>query len=392
MKKINKLFLSFGFIGVLSLSIFGCNKNQDTGFELRNVTVKRFVNSISEQEMCYLLTHMPGTLDEQSNGINVVEDEDEIFGQYEIEFSLTEDYQKSFKLYSRRNKIETRGLIPGKKYYYRINKYDYPDIYIKSGVLETKSGPGTFYTVEGMHNVRDLGGWKAENGKKINFDKIIRGGRTNAFEDYPYYTDEGYDVLTKSLGIKGEIDLRNSGDNYGQTHNFINEEYPYLLAPLSIDAEILPDFKQTEPVARRFNSNMPSTIKSIFSFLADETNYPVYVHCNAGADRTGTICMVIEGLLGVSVNDIYKEFELTSFSTYGQRWRSSIDAETMTFDPSGVMQDDNNNYVALGKCVNMLWNTYAPNGTYQEAVTNYLKSVCNVTDEEINSFKNIMLG
>ena len=40
---------------------------------------------------------------------------------------------------------------------------------------------------------------------------------------------------------------------------------------------------------------------------------PVYFHCTAGADRTGTLACVLEGLLGMTQSDIDKDYELTTF-------------------------------------------------------------------------------
>lgn len=40
---------------------------------------------------------------------------------------------------------------------------------------------------------------------------------------------------------------------------------------------------------------------------------PVYFHCGIGADRTGTIAIMLEALLGVSQSDIDKDYELTNF-------------------------------------------------------------------------------
>lgn len=242
-----------------------------------------------------------------------------------------------------------------------------------------------------MANVRDIGGWVNNNGKKIKRGKIIRGARTNAYENTPYYTENGYQCLTKSLHIKGEIDLRHSGDDYGQTHNFIDESYPYLKAPFTTCNYILPSFKQSEPIERQFDKNTPSSFKKIFSFLSDESNYPVYIHCNGGADRTGTICMIIEAVLDLPLDSIYKDIELTSFSASGRRWRSDI-GDDITFTKTGVMQDDKLNYVAFGKCINDLWEEYGKGKTFKEAVVNYLKSVCGVSDEEINALNKIMLG
>jgi len=41
---------------------------------------------------------------------------------------------------------------------------------------------------------------------------------------------------------------------------------------------------------------------------------PVYIHCASGADRTGTICGLLEAVLGMSDKDIDRDFELTCFS------------------------------------------------------------------------------
>ena len=387
MKKTTNTLLSVALLSILCCSLSGCN-NKVTLLELRPELVRDFIDATDEITMCEILADEPSYLDEQ---VGCISADDIDCRVYKIEFSETKSFEKSFSFTTHNSQIFTCGLIPGREYFYRISDDDNPNKYLKNGHIKAEEVPGVFYTVDGMNNVRDLGGWSAENGKTIKFDKIIRGGRTNRLNDEPYYSDLGYEILTNSLGIKGEIDLRHSGDIYGQTHNFIDEEYPYLNASFFCYSEILPGFMQTEPMERHYNAKTPANCKQIFSFLANEDNYPIYIHCNAGADRTGTICMLIEGLLGVSVDDIYKEFELTSFSPYGKRWRSNIDFSTFTFDDSGVMQDDSSNYVGMGKCVKTLWETYAPNGTYQEAVTNYLKNVRNVTDEEITSVKNIML-
>lgn len=48
--------------------------------------------------------------------------------------------------------------------------------------------------------------------------------------------------------------------------------------------------------------------------FADEDNYPIIMHCTYGRDRTGTLAFLINGLLGVSKKDLYRDYEMTTMS------------------------------------------------------------------------------
>lgn len=56
----------------------------------------------------------------------------------------------------------------------------------------------------------------------------------------------------------------------------------------------------------------------------------IYFHCAKGADRTGTLAFLLEGLLGVKESDIAKDYELTSFfelrARNGSDYRGLADA------------------------------------------------------------------
>ena len=57
-------------------------------------------------------------------------------------------------------------------------------------------------------------------------------------------------------------------------------------------------------------------VKECVEFIAGclREDKPVFIHCSAGRDRTGTMAILILGLLGVSEGDISKDYELTYFS------------------------------------------------------------------------------
>lgn len=64
-----------------------------------------------------------------------------------------------------------------------------------------------------------------------------------------------------------------------------------------------------------------TSMKPVFTSLANYDNYPVYMHCWGGADRTGTVAFMVEGLCGVSEEDLAIDLEQTAFSMFGNRYR-----------------------------------------------------------------------
>ena len=157
---------------------------------------------------------------------------------------------------------------------------------------------------------------------------------------------------------------------------------------------IIPDFQlwnSTSSAYYDFDAGSPAAIKNIFDLLADQSNYPIYYHCTAGADRTGTISYLISGLLGVPYEDLTKDFELTSFSIQGPRWRDSITTEGNAFTGSGIYSNEGN-FIAWGKLNQLMMARYGDEtNSLSKAIENYLINVCGVSTETIDAFKEIML-
>lgn len=139
-------------------------------------------------------------------------------------------------------------------------------------------------------NVRDLGGWECDGGT-VKYGKLFRGGEVSP-EDSP--------VLVDYLGIKHDINLRGKS------------EATWTTSPLGENVKFhIYDSYAWYSIS---NSNLlTSILKDIFEAVSN--NEPAYFHCSAGADRTGTIALILEALLGMSQSDIDKDYELTCFYT-----------------------------------------------------------------------------
>lgn len=137
-------------------------------------------------------------------------------------------------------------------------------------------------------NVRDLGGWACDGGT-VKYGKLFRGG---------YVTSADRAVLVEQLGIQHELDLRGANEG-GLTASPLGGDVRYTCAAAYAWYSLAP--------ADAWKANL----RCVFDAVTH--NEPVYFHCAAGADRTGTLACVLEGLLGMSQSDIDKDYELTTF-------------------------------------------------------------------------------
>ena len=143
-------------------------------------------------------------------------------------------------------------------------------------------------------NVRDLGGWPCDGGA-VKYGLLIRGGKLAAADR---------DVLVGDLGIQHDLDLR------GREGGGSDDEPDMTESPLGSDVW----YTRTQQYAW-YALTPVATWQTYLRCVIDAVTHrePVYFHCTAGADRTGTLACVLEGLLGMSQSDIDKDYELTTF-------------------------------------------------------------------------------
>lgn len=290
--------------------------------------------------------------------------------------------------------LDLYNLLPGTTYYWKV-KGTYSGDESAVGTFTTEESKVRTIYVDGVSNARDLGGYETTTGK-VNYGLLYRGGKLNGTTSGEAITEEGKSEMLDSLKIKTEIDLRSTGDDGGQTENAIGGGVNYIKIPLGQYANIL-DYETWSSLDKseksgNFDANNKNAIKQIFELLADKNNYPIYFHCNAGADRTGTLALLINGLLGVDEHSLIKDYELTTISRYGKRLRSSLTEDNKAFTETGVMQNDGGNYVAMGLFIDSLKSAYTDGGDINEAIYNYLIEYIGLSNDTLDKIKSIMLS
>lgn len=290
--------------------------------------------------------------------------------------------------------LDLYNLLPGTTYYWKV-KGTYSGDESAVGTFTTEESKVRTIYVDGVSNARDLGGYETATGE-VKYGLVYRGGKLNGTTSGEAITEEGKSEMLDSLKIKTEIDLRSTGDDGGQTENAIGEGVNYIKIPLGQYANIL-DYETWSSLDKseksgNFDANNKNAIKQIFELLADKDNYPIYFHCNAGADRTGTLALLINGLLGVDEQSLIKDYELTTISRYGKRLRSSLTEDNKAFTETGVMQNDGGNYVAMGLFIDSLKSAYTDGGDINEAIYNYLIEYIGLSNDTLDKIKSIMLS
>ena len=234
-------------------------------------------------------------------------DSDEV-SRYVVEYATKADYSDAFrKTVRNQTSLEVFNLYKATVYYLRVTAYNAKGKVLAQteGTLETTDLGPRFMKVDGIYNVRDLGGYITQDGKRTVQGLLYRGGSLTPASVYPHdLTDEGKAYMSEVMEIKTEIDFRPPSEAGGHTESPIpGANLVYITLGGYADA---------------FGGYMQS-YRQLFSTLAVKENYPIYMHCTGGADRTGTVSFILNAMLGVSELECIQDYELTSFSVYEER-------------------------------------------------------------------------
>lgn len=192
------------------------------------------------------------------------------------------------------------NMIPGQVYYWELDSdhsvYGYVKAVSNRRILET----GT------VGNTRDLGGMKVDVNNDgtydgtLKYEKLFRGEKVGTSSLGATYLE--------NLGVTEEVDLRASSER-ASGEVVVGALKQREMKHYQIDREHYPSY---------YNLTR-SVVKEVMQDVVAGKN--IYFHCRIGADRTGTIAYILEGLLGVNDEERLEDYELTFFSGLVNRHR-----------------------------------------------------------------------
>lgn len=284
---------------------------------------------------------------------------DDVTG-YTVSYATKSDYSDAVttETDAETTKILVSNLYKDTTYYVRVTAKTASGNQAQDFTFHTTDVGPRFMQVDGIYNVRDLGGYETANGKTTLQGLIYRGGSLTPTKDFAdvQLSDAGKVYMSETMKIKTEIELRGSTEAPGTTSQ-------------------IPGATLKRCEVNGYGDGLTQNqngYKEVFVTLADSNNYPVYFHCTGGADRTGTVAFLLNALLGVDETALIQDYELTSFSVYGIR-----DSQEGT-------------YKSYYDSLRATLNNY-DGDTLAEKTENYLLGI-GVTKTQIDQIKSIMYG
>ena len=305
--------------------------------------------------------------------------------EYKVLVADNEDFENAKELVPNENlEVNARNLFVNTEYYWKVvagdeesevktfETGDYPRWILDRSLTGEEGG-------RGIYNVRDNGGYMTSSGKRVKQGLVYRGGEITTMTSSGHYntiTEVAKKAFREDMGMVGgiELDLRGNsdiGDGYKACGFAEDGDIDYVMHAIK-------SYEQTFTQTR-------SEIAPIFEILKNADKKPVYYHCFGGADRTGTIGFLLNGLLGVSYTDLVIDFELTSYSSINnEHIRSHIQGHQHSYDRWPALVNQIKNDTTGGYA-------YDANASLEDNIENFLVKACSVPQATIDTIRDIML-
>ena len=366
MNSVKRRWLSFGLVLLMLLSLSGCGLSGTVTLEAAGEEIPLVNERMSQylaDETGKVLRYASG-IGEKSypNAITLcwsLSDAEADF--YRVKVGRNEDLSDARVWEVAEPTLELYNCHTGTTYYWSVAAV--------KGKREVAVSPvGTFSTADqaprtiycdGVANMRDLGGWKTEDGARVNQGLIYRCGRLNENTNQVVkarITAKGLQTM-QELGIRTELDLRRVDNNEvgGLTDTSLIEGVRYVQVPM-------------DSTVGSLRVNNEAAVVEVFRLLGDKDNYPFIIHCSIGTDRTGYIAYLINGVLGVPADDLDRDYLLSNFGAIGSS--RSLNR----------VQDDYLSYMQT-----------LPGETLSRKIEGYLLSI-GVAQSDIDTLRQMMLG
>ena len=269
---------------------------------------------------------------------------------YTVIYTTKQDFSDAVSIETVETVVQLEDLYVSTLYYWQVVTHTAKKDYYSAVFCFKTADTPRLISLKGVTNTRDVGGYLTVDGQyRFKQGMVYRGARLNDI------TEDGINKAHNIYKIKTDFDLRRTTDNgysdvtpLGDTVDYVNISVIDYTGAFSYKEEM----------------------RQAIALCAQEDIYPIYVHCSAGRDRTGTMMFILGALLGIPEDALYADFELTYLT------RNSYEPGVLTGHES---------FLKFMELFNQ-----CEGDSLQAKAESYCKSI-GVTDEEIQSIRSILL-
>ena len=170
--------------------------------------------------------------------------------------------------------------------------------------------------IRGARNLRDMGGYPTQDGRRVKRGVLFRGGHPG---DIAADDIQGL----HRLGLRGHVDLRTNSERaahgfpadlvaaagcWTRDYDLSGGDIKTILNDPAATGEAMRE--RMIALYRRFPQEQHEGIAAMFRLLLDG-QVPLLVNCTAGKDRTGVTCALLLSALGVPREIVRRDYALT---------------------------------------------------------------------------------
>jgi len=282
-----------------------------------------------------------------------------------LSYSLSEDMMaaETITIPAGKSVAEIYNLLPGVTYYYNTADGKSAGKFTVGGTLRM------IMIGDNVVNMRDLGGKKTVDGRYVKYGKLFRNAE---FKGNTFNITDAEKQMLLDMNIGAELDLRNEDGNKPWLPNAVRGDNYYWAEGKNYIAN---------GPGKMYDAVAIPHLKAEFELIVNNLKKGVAVdfHCRIGADRTGFLAFLLEGLLGVSETDILLDYETTSFSEAGLRTKADGDGDAEASSYEKVIPAEFRAKIPEG-------------GTLRDVFEAYFINTLGVDKALIDEYREIMLG
>ena len=235
-------------------------------------------------------------------------------GVSKYQLQISRDYKfvdnvKTVEVGADATKFQVYNLFSGTDYYYKVKAiYDDETTAVSAtNKLTTVEGVRNML-IEGMYNVRDLGGKATVDGGYIRQGLLYRTAAMDDGQSGSIITNAGKVRMMEDIKPKTEIELRggsnglDKGEAQNRNDSVLGSEVDYQFKGMAYSGGKNLLFRNVE------------LVRQVFDVLGEEESYPVFFHCRIGTDRTGLIALLVNALCGLDLQSLYQDYLLSNFA------------------------------------------------------------------------------